>query len=315
MKRLLIALLLLASFLIAWGLGERQPAWGESPVVTPIMDVHLPLVMRNYDGTPMPTPTPVPLPKLQGVGVHRPDYVSNATYDCAMVTTLEVEWYYDWGPRPECPGAIPMIWDEAQVDMEIVWWDSEWLQVFCECDFSSQCNLSPAAAAVWYRYVESLYPGKLLVGPAVWHMDWLEDFWDYYELTYLESPKMDAVSIHLYPQLVSPYGSPSSLISISTARLNLAIDFAELHDIPEVWVTEFTAQPRYNGTAGSIAYMQGMVAVFEAEPLVTRWAWFGADLTGFWYWPSDPEMSAFYDTSLVHSGELTSLGTAYLETQ
>jgi len=31
MKKLLIVLLLLASALIAWGLGERQPAWGELP--------------------------------------------------------------------------------------------------------------------------------------------------------------------------------------------------------------------------------------------------------------------------------------------
>jgi hypothetical protein len=319
-KKLLIALLLMASALIAWGLGERQPAWGQSPIVTPV--VYLPIVLNKWDGTPAPTPTPTPaptptpLPKFQGVGHHRQWDENEADWLCPYLELSGVATYYDWTPYPiQCSSveAVPMIWDETQINIPAQG-NSEYLQVFSEPDFESQANLTPLQGAQYYRQVEQLYPNMKLVSPAVVYISWLENFWSEYVNLYGEEPRMDVVAIHFYPQLVSYYGSASTLVSISQSKLNQAIAFAELHDIPEVWAAEFSVQP-LGDLQRSIGYMQGMVDIFESEPLVTRWFWFGLDLTGFWYWPTNPELSALYDTSLVHSNELTSLGTAYLETQ
>ena len=315
MKKLLIVLLLLASLLIAWGLGERQPAWGQSPIVSPV--VYLPMVLNNWDGTPAPTPTmpptptPVPLPTFQGVGHDRKWEQNEADWLCPALDLSGVSWYYDWTPYPiQCPGieAVPMIWDETQISVPAQG-NSEWLAVFNEPEFQSQAGLAPQEAVAYYREVEQLYPDKKLIGPGVVHLWWLEDFWAAYVQAYGEPPRMDALAIHSYPQIVGD-APTSTLIQRSINDIQAAIDFAAAHDIPEVWVTEFAVQPR-GDPQKPIAYVTAMIAWFQAQSTVTRRAWFGLDLTGFWYLPDRPDYSALYDTSLVLSGELTPLGEVY----
>lgn len=327
MKRLLVILsILMAALLIGWGLGvyaapSRPPLDSplflpmSSPLLTPF--VYLPMVVNEWDGTPVPTPTPTPLPKYQGVGHHRQWQVGENEWLCPALEMSGVSWYYDWTPYPiQCSGveAVPMVWDETQISVTISG-TSEYLQVFSEPDFESQADMTPAEGAYYYRQVEQLHPEMKLVSPAVWYTDWLDDFWDEYEDAYSEEPRMDAVALHLYPQLVSYYSTPTGHINISASKVDAAVDFADEHGIPEVWITEFCAQPIAYGSlgyTGTIQYMDGMIGVFESEPKVTRWAWFGLDLTNFWYWPSNPELSALYNTSLVLLDHLlTRLGKEY----
>jgi len=302
-RAFVVLVILLLSAAIAWWLGQSGPAIAQSPLPSPLRSplsmLYIPVVMGGDKAFP-PAAAPV---NLQGVGHDRKWVQGEADWLCPALTMSGVEWYHDWTPYPiQCAGveAVPMIWDETQIHVSVQG-NSEWLQVFNEPEFQSQANLTPHEAAAYYRYVESLHPDKKLIGPAVVHLWWSEDFHFYYEQQYGEQPRMDALAIHSYPQIPGD-ALASTLIQRSINDVQAAIDFAAEHGIPEVWVTEFAVQPR-GDPQKPIDYMTAMIAWFQAQPTVTRWAWFALDLTDFWW--------GEYDTSLVLDGALTPFGEVY----
>jgi hypothetical protein len=302
----LVALLVLAVLLVAGAAGS--PAWSQSPVspVSPLR-VYLPIVARGGGTPPRPTipaPTPTPAPaNYQGVGIHRQDYVSNAEWACPATAQVAV-WSYDWGPQPECPGGIPMIWDETQMGVDPV--DSEWLLGFNEPDLAGQANITPTLAAELWHEIEAMYPDRKLVSPAVLSIGWLDDMWSEYDRLYGTAPRFDAVAFHIYPQRMCYQGCTVNyyLVVARDIYAKQAIDWAADHGIPEVWITEFALQPIAAGEAGTIAFMEQFTAWMREEPAITRWAWFSLGS----YWPPG------YDTALVGpDGTLTTFGEVYAD--
>lgn len=196
-----------------------------------------------------------------------------------------------------------MIWGERQVSAQVMS-DVEWVMGFNEPEMAGQANITPALAAKLWREIEQDYPDKKLVSPSA-SLGWLRDWYAIYWTVYGEAPRIDAVGHHCY-------GAWNEAFSIAKCKqsVDAVVEWAWVHNIPEVWVTEFAHLPCWpEGDAGTIKFMEAMVTHYRANPTITRWAWFQTSYHGTEPWSFGP----YCNTSLVDidTGELTAFGEAY----
>jgi hypothetical protein len=124
---------------------------------------------------------------------------------CAELADLRVSWAFTWHHTvPDwlegCAiEVIPMIWGARTTRADLAG-NSDWLMTFNEPDHPGQANLSPEQGATAYRLIETWYPDKLLISPAVvFGWQWLIDMRAAYISRYGAAPRFDAFGLHCYP--------------------------------------------------------------------------------------------------------------------
>lgn len=217
-------------------------------------------------------------------------------------------WFYSWSgqAQPQAIAAdtnamlhyVPMVWGQSQLaamspgNLPA----SGYLLGFNEPNFNSQANLTPTAAAGLWPKIETLAKAQNMniVAPAVNYcgggctntspFDWLDQFF-----ASCTDCRVDAVAIHVY--MCDPNDVRAYVKQFET-RYNKPL-----------WVTEFACLDTASPTAAQqLSYMKAVVPIFEADPLIQRYAWFtGRD-------PSQPAVDL-----LRADGVLTPLGQAYVD--
>lgn len=191
---------------------------------------------------------------------------------------LGASWGFNWRLNPEefnsSYSYVPMVWSSNYsvtkvLSITLEHPGSYWL-IWNEPDYWRQANLSPQRAAQQYHTLRPLIlshdpQARLIVGglffPAGY---WARDFRDAYRLMYGEYPIVEGWHIHVYP---AAYGVDSWRRTIS--------DFARWVDSTgaglELWVTEFG---HLSSDEAAAQVMQDQIAWLEAQPAVTRYAWY-----------------------------------------
>lgn len=287
-----------------------------------IVLIGLALVLPGCQAVPGAYPGPQPYPGIVSVPVVHPSVVYlpqvamgyrplegkkgvAASYvTCSDVERMNVTWYHAWGPNPPiCPGieAVPGIWGELYLD-EPLGGNSEWVLGFNEPDLESQANITPTLAAELWREVEQIHPDRKLVAPvpSQYNLTWLQEFYAAYGDQFGEAPRLDALAAHCY----SRYASECMTV------LDWYLSQAWEWEIGEVWVTEYAMFPcGGNSMADAVAEAEKLRAYLEAQPLISRYAWYTTKIMGDeWFWgipTCNPSLIDWY------TGQLTPFGDAY----
>jgi len=205
----------------------------------------------------------------------------------AEMKKLGIEWYYDYNlryPLPHRAGAeyVPFLWCDIYPSLAygkaaIRYFDalqklppdySGYLLFLNEPDLpgsivdGGQCERTPRQAAYMLKATRELCPGCVLVGPVVSHKDyfhgwpWLTEFYREARAIGVRLPEVSAIHTYLDedPQLI------------------IDSHFRLLRQFPgaatTAWVTEFaSADP---------AQVERMIATYQADPRIERYAWFTA---------------------------------------
>lgn len=226
---------------------------------------------------------------------------------CEDVQAARVAWYYTWGPRPpSCPGAeaVSMIWG-----LEPQYWavpaGASVILGFNEPDW--QANIEACAAVEPWQRIEHRWPDARLISPAPSDQDprWLERWYNCFTARVGRPPRLDGIAWHCY--------RPTAAECISLGQYYIGL--ARAWGVDEVWLTEFGFLPcqHWHG-AGDLdnALRQAEILVdwLEAEPMVSRYAWFAARIAEDEWWSFPPGCS----TALFSlQGTPTAFGAWYKE--
>lgn len=213
--------------------------------------------------------------------------------DCDELAALDIKWEYSWSSETwNCPGVenVPMVW--GNYVPKAVGGNSQWLMGFNEPDLPDQSNISVDVAVSLWRSIEQSYADRKLLAPVPSHLhpDWIVLFNTAYVAKYHQAPRLDALAVHCY---------------LPTADECIALvqqfeDWAAAWDVPEVWVTEFS----FVDTKEEKQF----VRYLQADPLVTRFAWFALSYRGSETWaPARDSQAPLVDAS----GKLTAWGSTY----
>ena len=246
----------------------------------------LPLVLTSS----VSVQTPV---TLRGVGATYIEPHGGYSLDVAL-SAVGAQWWYGWRRMPGGDG-VPMIWGRGDLGKPVSG-NQEWLMFYNEPENGDQANVTPAQAASDWVTFRTSYPGRRYVSPGCYSVEWLQDWLS----CIVEKP--DALAAHCYMQQGYEGGCKS--------HFERFIDLAQQYGISEVWVTEFAYVPiDGEGYGGAIAWMDDITAWMDAQPMITRYAWFELAYLGSEPWA----FGADRNTSLVdyNTGVLTVLGEAY----
>jgi hypothetical protein len=199
---------------------------------------------------------------------------------------------------------VPMAWAEYRMEPP-AGGNSPWLMGFNEPDRPGQANMCPQYAAYAWRRLEQLHAGRKLVSPAPSHEDpgWLDAFVAAYQGLYGCRPRLDALACHAY---LRSAGEVMALVGTFVKR-------AQAWGVAGgTWLTEF------NFTAGNcksekqaLAETRACLAALDAEPGVSRYAWFSnrQKIGEGWTGGKTENMAPLID----EAGALTAWGAVYRE--
>ena len=230
---------------------------------------------------------------LRGVGATYIEAHGGYSLDAAL-EAVGAKWWYGWRRLPGGDG-VPMVWGRGDLGKPING-NAEWIMFYNEPENGDQAGVEPMPAAADWVIFRTSYPGRRYVSPGCYSVEWLEDWLGRIDVM------PDALAAHCYMVQGAEGACKSHL-----ARF---VALAQRYGIPEVWVTEFAYVPQPGeGYAGAIAWMADITAWMDAQPTITRYAWFELAYLGSepWAW------GVAQNTSLVdyNTGALTALGEAY----
>ena len=221
-----------------------------------------------------------------------------------------ISWGYTWGLSPNNFNTtythVPMIWGKdydpvAVTQLAQTRRGSYWL-IWNEPDYWQQANLTATQAAQSYRALRPLILGadptaKLIVGGVLQlNTAWLSQFRSEYMRLYGEWPMVEGWAGHYYAG-AADYNTTTWRTSIQAMRDWMVANGG----LVQFWLTEFGC---LNSEAIAAQIMSEQVPWLEAQPWVTRYAWYGAYASG----AGCPNCSG----SLFNAdGSLTNLGRAY----
>ncbi len=218
---------------------------------------------------------------------------------CASHDLLRATWHYQWAPNaPTCPGiqTVPMVKWLADWGQPLGG-DMPYLLGFNEPDRPDQANMSPIVAATWWRQLEAMYPGRLLVSPATLDPAYLAQIRKEYIFLYHEPPRWDVVAFHEYERTVE----------LAQDKAAQYIGMAHSWGIEDVWLTEYAFLPCWaNWQAEATEFTRW----FDAQPGANRRAWFVSQAPDYADWL--PEwLEGPCNPSLLRDGALTPVGVWY----
>ncbi|XP_063412054.1 uncharacterized protein LOC134694878 [Mytilus trossulus] len=202
--------------------------------------------------------------RKKGVGIVRSKH-----YECSDEGNFNnVHWWYDWQQSPDfmhshhhCPadvraGYVPMV-NGKHFDRGInISANAHYLLGFNDPDRRDQANLSASQAAVMWKELEANAVGKILVGPAVSSLDWLQQF-----MQQCHNCRIDHVAVHIFNC------NANEIMRL----LKQAWDRFE----KPIWLTEF-ACPHTTSANDQLRLMREILPLLESAPYVYRYAWFAS---------------------------------------
>jgi len=273
--------------------------------------VYLPIITKNHP------PPHIPLSHKKGIG-----YCNGqcpARLNCDELQALRITWGFTWGPGTphrlaDCRTIngdpiehIPMIWGMRDMDRQHTFpnSNSDYLLTFNEPEMHGQNNhIDPVVAASAWHTLETWYPDKKLIAPAITvRYEWLDHMVQAYIEQYRRLPRFDALAGHCYPATL---GRCRTLVNFLTDR-------AQRWGVPEGhWINEYA----YYAPAGwnldqylnAGRHLEETTTYLENHPNVDRYAWFTAKYTG-----RESYVSEEWDSRLLYCNahELTLLGQLY----
>ncbi|XP_046552120.1 alkali-sensitive linkage protein 1-like [Haliotis rubra] len=224
-------------------------------------------------------------------------------------TLSDISWWYSWGTQDNklhemgCPARgefVPMFWGGGHIDNVNLPSSSRHVLGFNEPNERHQSHMTPQAAAIHWRQLESVAKGKSLISPAparckvhgnnsnclMETFEWLDEFFKE-----CSGCKVDYVAVHSYT-----CGADNDLRFLETVHNRYK---------KQVWLTEF-ACPYTTSLTHVENYMKRIIPRLERAPFVVRYAWFGNRV--------------IHDGSFIHkvnalhedsSSKLTALGRLY----
>jgi hypothetical protein len=233
-----------------------------------------------------------------------------ASGPCSDLPLLNSSWYYFWNPTdiPNCNSEfVPMIWGSGDIGKALSG-NNPYLLGFNEPDVASQASLSPALAATLWRQVETLYPNRLLVSPAVMNINWLYEWYNSYISIYNRPPRVNAIAVHVYRASVAD----AKAAVIEAEQLAISWGLVDMSGRANVWITEYAFLPCTTWVGvGNMDNAVSAGAEFTSwlKARGHRYAWFTNRDDYKWF-------GADCDTSLVsNTGQLTPLGIMYRDVQ
>lgn len=230
-----------------------------------------------------------------------------------QLAQLGVSWSYSWGLSAKYFADpiehVPMIWGkdynvETVADLASTYPGRSWL-IWNEPDYWQQANIAPAQAAQIYRGLRSLIKGvdptaRLIVG-GVYNLNlgWLTSFRNEYWALYGEWPVVEGWHVHYY-RGPTDYNSALWRQDMDAVRTWMAANGGTV----EVWLTEFGS---LNSDAAAAQIMQEQVPWLDAQPWVTRYAWFATYANG----PGCPSCTGSLLQPDALGGALSDLGVLY----
>jgi hypothetical protein len=226
---------------------------------------------------------------------------------CQDAAQLGVVWDYAyWGTPYTCPGVdnVPMAYNTDQTSWPANQnYPSPWLLGFNEPDMQ---HIDVNTAAVAWHQLELKFPNKRLVAPAPSHLDydWVRRMHDAYVSLYGRQPRFDALAAHCYMISAADVANCQTLVRWFEAR-------ATEWGVPGgVWLTEFAVT---TGSTLSVAQQlpvaQQFLSWLDAEPGVTRYAWWTTRAAGNEKWlPPSGLYSLLVD---YYTNQLTTWGRMY----
>jgi hypothetical protein len=202
--------------------------------------------------------------------------------DCPDVRLVGASWAFTWGAETrlaqgcEDIDKVGMIWGAQSIEhgCPTLRAGSEYLLTFNEPDLH---HMPPAAAAVLFRWVETCYPHLKLVAPAVVRdVEWVREMRDAYKHLYGKPPRFHALGLHCYPL------DGHSLVDSCLPRLERLEAYARAWHVPGgIWINEWAA---LTDAPDWREQQAALLLRFEADPLVTRHAWYTARERGDEVW-------------------------------
>jgi hypothetical protein len=272
---------------------------------------YFPIIAKNHP------PPHIPLSNKKGLGYCNGQCPARLT--CDELQALRITWGFTWGPGTprrlaDCRTVngdpiehIPMIWGMRDMDRQHTFpnSNSDYLLTFNEPEMYGQNNhIDPVVAASAWHTLETWYPDKKLIAPAVTvRYEWLDRMVEAYVGQYRRLPRFDALAGHCYPGTL---GRCRTLVNFLTDR-------AQRWGVPEGhWINEYAY---YAPTGWNLdqylnagRHLEQTTTYLENHPHVDRYAWFTAKYTGY-----ESYVSEDWDSRLCYCNahELTLLGQLY----
>lgn len=269
------------------------------PTVVPA--VWIPMVMKDYRG----------LSRKKGVGI--PDGIS-----CDDLWDAGIRHLRSWGytGARKCPG---MTSTAGVRDMDQLWSAVEENRIGGgirvigpnECDMQDQCNQSPEDMVIPMHTLITTFDDREFGTPSQFgDTQWLIDFYAGYELEFGHEPNFYFVDCHCYWDNVE----------LCKQHVCWYMQFAEAHNIGEVWLTEYAFGHWYpegatDRTAEFVAWLEDDEAIRDtcgttSAVRLIRHYWFSGYIQGdeSWY------PNGWYTPNLFYiDGRLTEFGLIFKE--
>lgn len=220
--------------------------------------------------------------------------------ECSDIGKLNVSWYYNWTPRPNCPETgpvefIPMIWSEKYLVGEnldefyspLIGSGYPALLGFNEPNWKGQAEMTVEEALEYWPMLEQT--GLRLGSPATTGRSGLDWTIEFMKGAKLRDYRIDFLALHWY-------GNCSG-----TADLEAFLDYYDAFGMP-MWLTEWSCYDQ--DMAANTAFLEEVFPVLESFERLERFAWYSNRTTHETYLGA-----ALFDST----GAATPNGAIYME--
>lgn len=189
---------------------------------------------------------------------------------CPDMEKLNVSWYYNWTPRPNCPVEegvefIPMIWSEKYLVGDnygkylepLIGSDHPALLGFNEPNWKGQAEMSVEMALEYWPMLERT--GLRLGSPATTGRSGLDWTIEFLKGTKILGYRVDFLALHWYGDCNG------------TEDLRSFLDYYSAFDMP-MWLTEFSCYKQDKDI--NTSFLEQVVPLLESYENLERYAWY-----------------------------------------
>jgi hypothetical protein len=219
--------------------------------------------------------------------------------ECSDIEKLNVSWYYNWTPSPNCPegmdaGFIPMIWSEKYLVgdnyekylVPLIGSDYPALLGYNEPNWQGQAEMTVDEALRYWPLLERT--GLRLGSPATTGRSGLDWTIEFMKGAKSRGCRIDFLALHWYGDCSSNEG------------LEDFLDYYDAFGMP-MWLTEWSCYQQ--DMAANTAFLENIIPVLESYERLERYAWYSNRTTSESY-----EGAALFDSA----GMPTPAGEVYI---
>jgi hypothetical protein len=236
------------------------------------------------------------LPLMKGIAYRQLEPESE---ECSDIQKLNVSWYYNWTPEPNCPKDenvefIPMIWSDHFVVgdnyekylVPLIGSDYAALLGYNEPNWKGQAEMTVDEALKYWPLLERT--GLRLGSPATTGRSGLDWTIEFMKGAKTRGYRIDFLALHWYGDCCSTDG------------LENFLDYYDAFRMP-MWLTEWSCYEQ--DMAANTAFLNSIIPVLESFERLERYAWYSNRTTSESY-----QGSALFDST----GTLTPAGELYI---